>query len=308
MRVNRAVIVLCLMALLGACTAAPQGNTPTAGKLKVVATFSVLGDFVRNVAGDHVQLMVLVGPDGDTHEYEPSPSESVALANADVVIENGLGFEPWLDNLYTAAHSTAKRIVASRGVATLEVKDEPAADAHSETDPHIWQDVQRAMSMVRNIEAGLSEADPTNAAIYKQNAEAYLHRLETLDNQIVQQVAGLPATRRKLVTSHDALGYYAARYGFELVGSVIASVSTEAGEPSAKDFADLINAIRASGTQAIFLETVTSPALIERISKEADVKIGPALYTDALGAPDSDGATYIDAMRHNTQAIVSTLR
>lgn len=308
MRAGRPVIGVCLLALLAACTGAPQTNTATAGKLKVVATFSVLGDFVRNIAGDTVELKILVGPDADTHEYEPSPTDNVALTNADVIVENGLGFEAWLDNLYSAARAKAKRIVASEGVAILQVKDTADAPSHREGDPHIWQDVKRAMQMVRNIEAGLSAADPTHRALYQQNAAAYLKQLEALDNEIVQQVMGLPAPQRKLVTSHDALGYYAAGYGFELVGSVIASVSTEAGEPSAKDFADLVNAIRATGTKAIFLETVTSPALIERISKEAGVSIGPALYTDALGAPNSEGATYIEAMRHNTRAIVSTLQ
>lgn len=308
MRVIRSVLGLCMVSLLMACSVASPKGKPTAGKLNVVATFSMLGDFVRNVAGDQVQLTVLVGPDGDTHEFEPAPSESVALSKADVVVENGLGLESWMDTLYAASHSAAKRVVASDGVATLEAKDDHATDAHGETDPHIWQDVQRAMQMVRNIEAGLSEADPANAAIYQQKAEAYLKKLATLDNEIVQQVAGVPAGQRKLVTSHDSLGYYAARYGFEVIGNVITSVSTEAGEPSAKGFADLINAIRATGTKAVFLETMSSPTLIERISKEANATIGPALYTDALGAPGSEGATYIDAMRHNTLAIVSTLR
>ena len=176
-----------------------------------------------------------------------------------------------------------------------------------EEDPHIWHNVDNAMLMVKNIEAGLSRLDPANAATYKANAEAYLKKLEALGKEVEAEVAKLPKDKRKLVTSHDALGYYADRYGFEIVGSVIASVSTAAGEPSAADFAKIVEAIKTTGSKAIFLESMTNPALVERVAKEAGVVVGPELFTDALGKADSKGSNYIDAVRYNTQAIVKAL-
>ena len=286
-----------------AVTDTPTAAPAIASKLKVIATFSFLGDFVQNIAGDKVELKTLVGPEGDTHEYEPVPSDSKALANAAIIFEDGLGFESWLNNLYTAAGSKAVRVVVSEGVKPREIEE----GGKKETDPHIWHNVDNAMQMVKNIEAGLSKADAANAATYKANAEAYLQKLTALGKEVEAEVAKLPKDKRKLVTSHDALGYYADRYGFEIIGSVIASISTEAGEPSAADFAKIVEAIKATGTKAIFLESITNPALVERVAKEAGIVVGPELFTDSLGKPGSDGATYIDAVRHNTKALVSAL-
>ncbi len=314
------VLAAPLALMLSACAtpppaAAPQATSPTTaatastvaptttGKLKVIATFSFLGDFVKNIAGDNVELMTLVGPEGDTHEYEPVPSDSKALAEAEVIFEDGLEFESWLNNLYTASGSKAVRVVVSEGV-TLRVVEE---NGQKETDPHIWQNVDNAILMVKNIEAGLIKADAANAATYTANAEAYVKKLEALDTEVETEVAKLPKEKRKLVTSHDALGYYADRYGFEIIGSVMASVSTEAGEPSAADFAKIVDEIKSTGTQAIFLESMANPALVERVAKEAGVEVGPELFTDALGKPGSEGATYIDAVRYNTKALVSAL-
>ena len=284
-------------------TEAPPAAPATVGRLKVIATFSFLGDFVQNIAGDKVELTTLVGPEGDTHDYEPVPSDSKALADAAIIFEDGLGFESWLNNLYTASGSKAVRVVVSEGVKMREIEK----DGKKETDPHIWHNVDNAMQMVKNIEAGLSAADAANAAIYKANAEAYLTKLAALGKEVEAEVAKLPKDKRNLVTSHDALGYYADRYGFEVIGSVIASVSTEAGEPSAADFVKIVEAIKATNTKAIFLESITNPALIERVAKEAGIVVGPELFTDSLGKPGSAGATYSDAVRHNTKALVSAL-
>ena len=286
--------------------AAPTATAPTtkASKIKVIATFSVLGDFVRNVAGDVVELTVLVGPDGDVHEFEPAPSDSVRLAEAAVIVENGLGLEGWLENLYIASGSKAVRVVAGNGITPREIQDK----GKPETDPHIWQNPQNAIQMVKNIEAGLTKADATHADVYKKNAAIYIKKLQSLDTELAAAIDTLGRDQRKLVTSHDALGYFADHYGFEIVGSVIQSLSTEAGEPSAKDMANLVSGIQSTGARAIFLESMTNPALVERIATEAGVKIGPQLYTDALGAPGSEGATYLEAMRHNARAIVETLR
>ena len=299
-------LVLLPILTLGACAPVPSTKpteTAPVGKLKVIATFSFLGDFVHNVAGDKVELTILVGPESDTHEYEPTPSDNKALANAAIIFEDGLGFESWLGNLYSASASKATRVVVSEGVKLRQIEE----NGKKETDPHIWHNVDNAMQMVKNIAAGLSKADAANAAMYKANAETYLKKLEVLGKEVETEVAKLPKDKRKLVTSHDALGYYADRYGFEIIGSVISSVSTEAGEPSAADFAKLVDAIKATDTRAIFLESVTNPALVERVAKEAKIVVGPELFTDSLGKSGSAGATYIDAVRHNTNAIVRAL-
>ena len=289
-------------------TVAPTTASSTAAtsttKLKVVATFSVLGDFVQNIAGDAVELTTLVGPDGDVHEFEPAPSDSARLADAALIVENGLGLEGWLESLYTASGSKAMRVLAGDGVTAREIQEK----GKPEIDPHIWQNPLNAIQMVKNIEAGLVRADAAHADVYKKNAAAYLKKLQSLDTELAAEIDKLGRDQRKLVTSHDALGYFADHYGFQIVGSVIQSLSTEAGEPSAKDMAQLIIAIQSTGSRAIFLESMANPALVERIANEAGVKIGPELYTDALGAPGTAGATYLDAMRHNAQAIVEALR
>jgi zinc/manganese transport system substrate-binding protein len=292
-----------IAATFAAPTVAPS-PTPNAAKLKVVATFSVLGDFVRAIAGNNVALTTMVGPDSDTHEFEPAPSDSVKLADADVIIENGLGFEAWLDNLYIASGSKAVRIVTSAGIAPREVD----ANGQKEADPHIWQNPLNAIQMVKNIEAALSKADVVHADAYRKNAVAYIKQLQGLDAEISAEVDRLNKDQRKIVTSHDALGYFAERYGFEVIGSVIQSLSTEAGEPSAQDLAALADHIQATGSKAIFLESMANPTLIENVASEAGVEVGPQLYTDALGAKGSAGATYLEAMRHNAQAIVGALR
>jgi zinc/manganese transport system substrate-binding protein len=256
------------------------------------------------IAGDNVALKTLVGPNGDAHEFEPAPSDSASLADADVIIENGLGFERWLDNLYDASNSKAVRIVASQGANTRDM----IADGKTETDPHIWQNPLNAIVMVKNIAAGLAQADAANADAYQKNAAAYIKKLQSLDAEISAEVDRLSKDQRQLATSHDSLSYFAERYGFQIIGSAIQSLSTEAGEPSAQDLARLVDGIRATGAKAIFLESMTNPALLENVATEAGVKVGPALYTDALGEPGSAGATYLGAMRHNARAIADALR
>jgi ABC-type Zn uptake system ZnuABC Zn-binding protein ZnuA len=318
---------------------APPAEAPTMtppARLRAVATFSILADLVQNVAGEKIELVVLVDRDTDTHEYEPSPSDAAKLADAQLIFENGLMFETWLDRLYEASGSRARRVVLSEGInprsfehahdaeehkhseeghshegdkAADHSKEEAAdhAHEHGEFDPHIWQDVQNAIQMVRNIAQALSEADPANADFYAANAQAYIATLEALDAEIVGLVEQLPEERRKLVTSHEALGYFADRYGLVQVGTVLGTLSAEAREPSAQDIARLIEAIKGEGAKVIFLENVTNPQLVDRVAKEASIEIGPSLYTDALGAPGSPGATYVEMMRYNARVIVEAL-
>jgi ABC-type Zn uptake system ZnuABC Zn-binding protein ZnuA len=491
--------------------------------VKVLATYSILGDFVQNVGGDLIDLTVLVGRDGDAHEYEPTPQDSVALANADLIFENGLAFETWLDDLYSASGSAATRVVVSEGltpramqelgehageehaheevevsdlspwaggynittltselftsekmqpvfaailestpelsieqiessygamantsfegmtfegnavtftigadttgaesvtcdytfVRTEELADfpgnswhlfegsedcgeyryfvaglphapEPGATPHfhfrysaksfedittnaevknwypsaypvdttpesivegdqtnarglgtflasvvgveialteeeqmaqatpddhehGEFDPHIWHNPQNVMVMVDNIAAALIAADPTNEASYLANATTYKAELEQLDSYMQSEVDKLPAEQRKLVTSHDALGYFADRFGFEVIGAVISSVSTESSDANAGELAELVDTVKASSVPAIFVENITNTELVEQVAMSAGVKVAPALYTDALGPEDSEGATYLEMMRYNVDTVVTAL-
>jgi ABC-type Zn uptake system ZnuABC Zn-binding protein ZnuA len=232
------------------------------------------------------------------------------LARAAVLIENGLGFEPWLDDLYTASGSQAVRVVATAGIATRntgEVSADERARRSSEVDPHVWHDVGNVLIMVNTIANGLAGADPAHAAVYRQNAERYLTELKELDAFVQLQVGRLPPERRKLVTSHDTFGYFAARYGFEIVGTALGASSTEVADPSAAQVAELVTRIKAAGVPAIFAENVSNPGLIDTIAREAGVAIGPPLYTDALGESGSPASTYIDMMRYNVTTIVTAL-
>lgn len=302
--------------------AQPPPATPRGPRLTVVATFSVLGDLVRQVGGERLDLRVLVGSESDTHTFEPNPADATALSAAALVFENGLGFEPWLDKLYTAAHSRARRVVVTAGLpALIGVRDEGHGDAgegdregkgrddhaHGTFDPHVWHDVQNAMYMVQAIRDALAQADPASAATYRANAERYLAELQALDAWVVERVAALPAERRKLVTAHDTFAYFARRYGFGVVGTALGSFTTEAADPSAARIAELVQQIRAAGVPAIFAENVSNPRLMQRIAAEAGVALVPGLYTDALGKPGSPGDTYVRMIRSNVEKIVTAL-
>ncbi|MDQ3695735.1 MAG: zinc ABC transporter substrate-binding protein [Chloroflexota bacterium] len=306
-------------------TQAQESDQP----LNVVTSFSILDDLVRQVGGEAIVTHPLVGAGADSHTYEPAPADVVTLAEADLVFEIGLGFETWLDGIYESSGSDAARIIVSEQVEPLgfddghheaEARDEEAADdlddaagddqedhAHGELDPHIWHDVANAILMVETIRDALIETDPANAATYEANAAAYITELEALDAWVQEQVNSLAEDQRTMVTSHEALGYYAERYGLEIVGTAFGTLGTEAGDPSAADIADLVAAIRAENVNAIFAENVSNPAVMESIAAEAGVTLVPTLYTDSLGAPGSGVETYVDLMRANTTGIVTAL-
>jgi zinc/manganese transport system substrate-binding protein len=288
--------------LLTACQAVLPSQT--GNKLKVVATFSVLGDFVQNVGGDRIELTTLVGPGVDTHTYEPTPADSAALADARLVFENGLGFETWLDKLYTASDSKSARVVVTKAVKPRVLTE---GDEQGETDPHAWHDVTNAISMVEAIREALVQADPTNAQAYQTNAQAYLEQLQELNAWVKQQVTTLPAERRKLVTTHDTFGYFAQQYGFEILGTLLPT-STEGASPSAQEIAALVEKVKAAGVPAVFSENVSSNALLKQVADEAGVKVIVSLYTDALGEPGSQGDTYLRMERFNVATIVEALK
>ncbi|MBM3995020.1 MAG: metal ABC transporter substrate-binding protein [Planctomycetes bacterium] len=297
-----------LTIFLGGCS----NNARRPGRVRVVATYSILGDLVQNVAGDSAEVTTLVGPDCDAHTFEPTPKDGVSLAEADIVFENGVNFEGWLDKLHKSSKSKAKRIVVTEG---LQLRGGECNHAHKpgekhehEDDPHVWHDVKNAIHMVSVIRDQLAEADPPSAETYKANATAYLAKLKALDAWVVEKVTSVPKQNRKLVTSHDTFGYFAERHGFEIVGTMLTSVSTEASDPSPATFARLVESVKAAKVPAIFAENVHNPKLMERLGKEAGVRLAQPLFTDALGKPGSEGATYEKMVRHNVTIIVEALK
>ena len=276
----------------------------------MVCTYSILADWVREVGAEHVQLTTLVGPGGDAHTYEPTPQDSAALADAGLVFENGFGFEVWLDRLFDSSQSKATRVVVTRPIQGRTISDghndHPSGD-HDEVDPHVWHDPAFAIQMVREIASALTAADPENAPDYERNAQNYIAQLEELHAWIQQQVSDIPEARRKLVTTHDTFGYFAARYGFS-VSSVMGTVSSEVADPSAAQIAAIIEHIRREQVPAVFAENILNPQLTEQVAREAGVLIVPTLFTDALGPEGSGGESYLQMMRSNVTKMVESLR
>jgi zinc/manganese transport system substrate-binding protein len=269
-------------------------------KPKVVATFSVLGDLVAEVAGERVDLAVLVGPDTDAHTYQPRPTDAARLATAQALVSNGLGFEGWMDRLAKAAPFSGRAIVATTGVPTLQATSS-SSYVHG-IDPHCWQDVGRTRRYVANIAEGLAAADAANATDYRARAQAYDQRLAELDRWIRAEIATVPQAQRKAITSHDAFHYFAQAYGVEFAAP--RGYSTDS-EPSAKDMAALIRLVREQKIKALFIENMTNPGLVEQIARESGGVVGPRLYSDALSAPGGPAATYEAMMRHNVTALVA---
>jgi len=301
-------------ALAAATTPVAQASpgTPSPGtKLPVVATFSILADFVGVVGRERVEVATLVGPGQDAHTFEPSPADAARLARAAIVFENGLGFEGWLDKPYAASGSKSRRVVVTMGIAAQKgghVEGEAeGAHTHGELDPHVWQDVRHAMHIVGVIRDALVETDPAGAESYRTNAESYLGELKRLDAWVVEQVQSLPEARRTLVTNHESFGYFASRYGFAILGTAL-PVSTEGAEPSAANVARLVRRIKSAGAPAIFVENVSNKRVIERIASEAGVKVTPTLYTDALDKPGSAVDSYPKLIRYNVTTIVTALK
>jgi zinc/manganese transport system substrate-binding protein len=261
-------------------------------RLKVVASFSILGDFVKNVGGDRVAVSTLVGPNGDVHVYSPAPADAKKIADAKLVVINGLGLEGWLPRLVQSSGSKAVIVTASDGIVPLK--------AGSATDPHAWQSVVNAKIYVANIRDALIAADPGDAQAFRANADRYLAKLDQLDRDVRKAMAEIPPARRKVISTHGAFGYFAAAYGMEFIAPL--GVSTDS-EPSARDLADIITQIRAAKIPAVFVENISDPRLIQRISAETGAGIGGMLYSDSLTDEKGDAPTYIDMVRHNIKAL-----
>ncbi|MDB5610610.1 MAG: metal transporter substrate-binding protein [Bradyrhizobium sp.] len=265
-------------------------------RLNVVASFSITGDFVRNVGGDRVSVTTLVGPDGDVHVYTPAPSDAKKITDAKLLIINGLGLEGWLPRLVQSSGSKAAIVTATDGIAPLKMG--------SAADPHAWQSVVNAKIYVANIRDALVTADPADAGIFRANAEGYLAKLDVLDRDVRIAVAQIPQARRKVISTHDAFGYFAAAYGIEFIAPL--GVSTES-EASARDIAAIITQVRAAKIPAVFLENISDPRLMRRISAETGARIGGTLFSDSLSDEKGDAPTYIDMVRHNIKALTSAL-
>jgi zinc/manganese transport system substrate-binding protein len=272
-------------------------------RLKVVASFSILGDFVRNVGGDRVEVVTLVGPNGNAHVYAPSPADARKVADARIVFVNGLGFEGWLDRLVKASGSKAPVVVATNGIKPRERAGSDGHD-HGRADPHAWQSVANAKIYVANIRDALIAADPAAKATYDANATAYLAKLDALEREVRDAVAKVPAERRRVITSHDSFGYFEDAYGVTFVAPQ--GVSTEA-EASAKDVAAIIAQIRKQRIPAVFLENVTDPRLVKQIAGETGARIGGTLYSDALTDDKGEATSYIDLIRHNLKQLTAAL-
>ena len=289
---------LCLVLI---AAASPAG---AADRLNVVASFSILADFVRNVGGDRVNVTTLVGPDSDAHVYSPTPADARKVADARLVFVNGLGFEGWLPRLVKSAGGKATIVTATSGIATLKLGS-GAAHAHTHAaDPHAWQSVANVKIYVTNIRDALAAADPANAEAYKSDADAYLAKLDALDREVREAIAQIPQGRRKVISTHGAFGYFAAAYGVEFIAPV--GVSTES-EASARDVARIITQVRTAKIPAVFLENISDPRLIRRISAETGARVGGTLYSDSLTGEKGDSPTYIAMVRHNIKALTSAL-
>lgn len=299
--------------LLGGCgsdsgdDAAAGSSASTGTQLAVVATTPEVADFVRAIGGTDVAVTQIIKPNVDPHEYEPTPADIQAIGKATVVVKNGVGLEAWLDQTIESAGFRGTVVDSSQGV-TLR-KGEPGNEEMADGDPHIWHNPQNAKIMVANIEKALANADASHASTYAQNLTGYTAKLDKLDADNEAAFAKIPAAQRKLVTNHDAFGYYVDRYKLQFVGSVIPSLDTSA-ELSAKQLTDLVTKIRATGTTAIFTESSLPPKSAEAIAKQAGVKVvggEDALYGDSLGAEGTPQGTYLGAEQHNTQVITSAL-
>ncbi|OJF89770.1 zinc ABC transporter substrate-binding protein AztC [Pararhizobium antarcticum] len=311
-----------LLALCGLASSA------SAAELNVVASFSIIADFAKNVGGDRVAISTLVGPDGDAHVYQPRPADAVSLEGADVVLVNGLQFEGFMSRLIETSGTKAAVVEVSKGVEPLNSAEEEqhhdgeakaeAADSHDHDaaaeaeaghnhggfDPHAWQSIHNAEIYVKNIANAFCEADKAGCATYTANSEAYLVKLGALETEVKAAIDSIPAEQRTIITSHDAFGYFARDYGVKFIAPE--GISTEA-EASAADVAKLVDQVKEDKASAIFVENITNPRLVEQIAQETGLEVGGTLYSDALSGTDGPAPTYIDMFRYNVDTIRSAI-
>jgi len=289
--------LLALLVTLALLWAGPAA----ARTLEAVASFTVLADMVREVGGDRVHVISLVGPNGDPHAFEPSPDDARKLKSADVVFISGLGLEGWMNRLITASGYGCKPVVATTGLRTRGMEE----DGKQVTDPHAWNSVANAPVYIGNIVRALSAADPEGAAAYQANAARFGAEMQQLDAYARQQFAGIPPARRKVLTSHDAFGYFGAAYGVRFLSPV--GLSTE-GEASARGVAALIRQIKAEKVQTYFFENSNDPRLVQQVARATGAEPGGVLFVESLSAPDGLAPTYAAMVRHNVDLMAAAMR
>ena len=289
-----------LLVLAGAAATVTRAARGETAAMPVVVTFSILADLTRNVGGARIAVTSLVGPNGDAHVFQPAPADAEKLAAARLVIVNGLNLEGWIDRLIKTAAIHAPVVVASRGVTPRQ----RSSDARGGIDPHAWQSVGNAEIYVKNIREGLIGVDPAGEAMYRANATAYLAKLAALDSEVKATIASIPPSRRRIITSHDAFGYFGAAYGLSFIAAEGLSTETE---PSARDVAALIRQVKAQKVPAVFLENISDPRLMRGIAEESGAKLGGPLFSDALSPPGGPAGTYIAMIRHNITELHAAL-
>ena len=302
------LLKLLVIGLLGSNLALPVA----AAEIKAVASFSILGDIVAQVGGDRLELTTIVGPNADTHVYEPKPADAQALSQADIFFVNGLGFEGWLDRLEEATGFAGPVVVASAGVKTHDMAEEEHAEGgeheddhdHGETDPHAWQSLKNGLLYVKNVAAGLCAVDPDGCATYEANAATYSSQIAALDAEVVAAIDTVPPAQRKVITTHDAFGYFGEEYGVQFLAPEGISTDSEA---SAADVGKLIKQIRADGVKALFVENMSDGRLVEQIAQETGATVGGELFADALSEPEQGAASYLDMFRHNVGLLVPAM-
>jgi zinc/manganese transport system substrate-binding protein len=292
-----AAVLAPLLSLVG-------GGAQAADMIKVATSFSVLGDMVRQIGGDRVEVTSFVGPNGDAHVYEPTPGDARTLAASAVLVVNGLGLEGWMTRLEKSSGFKGKLVTATAGIKTRQMEEEEKGKTRKITDPHAWQSLANGKIYVTNIRDGLIAADPAGKETYQANAEKFLAAIEQEDMEVKAAIAKLPPARRKIITTHDAFGYFGATYGMEFIAPE--GVSTES-EASAKDVAKIIRQIKAQKIPAVFLENVTDSRLLDQIARETGAKVGGTLYSDALSEPTGPAGTYLDMFKHNVATLTEAL-
>ncbi|OLL43663.1 metal ABC transporter solute-binding protein, Zn/Mn family [Bartonella henselae] len=275
-------------------------------KIRVIASFSILADLVKNVGGDHISMITFVGPNANTHTYEPTPRDAQELKKAHIIFINGLHLEGFIDRLITASGTKALVVEVSANISPLEIKnqEQSAQHRHSNIDPHAWQTIPNVEIYIKNIATAFCKIDQQFCATYSKNANSYIQKLKEKQETFKTKIATIPKDKRIIITSHDAFGYFAQEYGFTILAPQ--GISTEA-EATAADVAKLIKQIKANKATALFVENISNPRLIEQISKETSLQIGGTLYSDALSNKNGPVATYLDMMEHNVKTIIDAI-
>lgn len=282
------------------------GPARAADKLPVTASFSILGDLVAVIGADRVSVHTLVGPNADAHVFDPRPADAKSLLQSRLLVINGMGFEPWAGKLARSAGFKGETVVATTGIQSAPVAGTKAhGHAHGAADPHAWQNPNHVIQYVRNIAAGLTRIDPAGAGVYAANRDAYIAQLQSLDAWIRTQLASIPVTQRKIITSHDAFAYFGAQYQVRFLAAQ--GVSTDSA-PSAKAVAELVRQIRREKIRTVFVESMGDPKLVAQLGKDAGASVGASLYSDALSPTGQPGSSYLLMMRHNVTHMVQAMK